>query len=164
MASRNTDIVDPHLRFVATTEFELVLIRRHCQQMNVSRSILVKRHRLEKNVVRPMGFLNLFGKINDLVDCWPDLESVRVHLLTNLAFETFPVERPYVLVGGRKRFFLLLRENPRFQTGEMNQTDRSLALASDDKRISLVVLIAPANSALDVFLWLILDIDRALYF
>ena len=51
VASTDTDVVDTHLGFVATTKFELSLLRSHCQQMDVSTRVLVKRHRLKENVV-----------------------------------------------------------------------------------------------------------------
>lgn len=47
VASTDTDIVDTHLGFVATTKFKLSLLRSHCQQMDVSARVLVKRHRLK---------------------------------------------------------------------------------------------------------------------
>ena len=47
----HTDVVDSHLAFVASSEFELRLVGGHCEQMDVTRSILVQRHRLQQNVV-----------------------------------------------------------------------------------------------------------------
>jgi hypothetical protein len=73
-------------------------------------------------------------------------------LFADFTFETLPVKRPYVLVLGIWWFFLFLSENPILEALEMNETDSTLTLASDDQRIVLVFLGTPADSALNLVL------------
>lgn len=47
VTSTDTDIINSHLTLVASSEFELRLLRSHGQEMNVSRGVLVERHRLQ---------------------------------------------------------------------------------------------------------------------
>ena len=77
---------------MASSKFEFILLIGNLQQMNVSRSILIERHRLQENVVSVGGRCDFVDQINNLVDNWADLESVWVHLFADLAFEPFPVE------------------------------------------------------------------------
>ena len=45
----------------------------------------------------------------------------------------------------------------------MDETDRTSALASDNKRVSLIIFVAPANSALNLVLGSIVNILGALH-
>jgi len=79
-------------------------------------------------------------------------------LLTYFALESFPVETPHVLVLGTWWLLLLLGEHPRLKALEMDETDGSSALASDNQRVGLVVLVAPADTALDLVLRGVIDV------
>ena len=57
---------------------------------------------------------NLVDQVDDLVDSHPNLESVRIHLLTDFAFESLPVKRSDIHVGGTWWLLLLLGEHPTF--------------------------------------------------
>lgn len=92
-------------------------------------------------------------------------------MLADLALETLPVERAYILVLSVWRFFLLLSENPIFQALEMDKTDSTFAFASYDQWICRVLLRTPANSALNLvfdsinsFLFNILETSNFLSF
>ena len=78
--------------------------------MNVPRSVLVKGHGLQQNIV--VVIVHLLRKINDLVDRTAYFEGVGVHLLAYLALETFPVEGAHVLVLSIWRLLLLLGQYP----------------------------------------------------
>ena len=69
-----------------------------------------------------------------------------------LALETFPVEGAHILVLGIWWLLLLLGEHPVLQTLEVDKTDRTLALASNNQWIGFVFLRTPTNSALNVIL------------
>ena len=62
--------------------------------MDVSRSVLIQRHRFEQNIV--VVIVHLFGKVNDLVDASINFECVWIHLLANLALELLPVVARHV--------------------------------------------------------------------
>lgn len=158
VASAHTNIVDSHLGLMTTPKFELSLLRSHRQQVDIPRGILVQWHRLKKNVVSGGLCGNLISLINNLVNCWSDLKGVRVHLLADLALESLPVERPHILVLGTWWFLLLLSENPRLQALEVDQTDGTSALASDNQGIGLVVFVTPADTALDLVLRSVVNI------
>ena len=44
VASTDTDIIDSDLGLMTTSKFEFSLLRSHCQQMDIPRSILIERH------------------------------------------------------------------------------------------------------------------------
>lgn len=128
--------------------------------MDVSRRVFVKRHRLEQNIV--VVIVHLLRQVNDLVNIPLDFESVRVHLLADLALETLPVERTYILVLSIWRLLLLLCQHPVLQTLEMNQAYGTFAFAGDDQWVGIVLLRTPANSALDLILITVLKILHSL--
>ena len=134
---------------MASTQFELGLLGGHCQQMDVSGSVLVKGHGLQEDVVTVSLRCDFISLIDDFVDGLTNFESVWIHLLANFAFESLPVERPNVLVLCTGWFFLLLSEDPTLQAVEVDQAHSTLAFACNDKGVGLVVLVAPADSALD---------------
>lgn len=158
MASTHTDVVDPNLGLMATTKFELGLLGGHCQKMDIPRGILVQRHGLEQDVVTRRLSGDLVSLINNLVDGWSHLEGVWIHLLADLALESLPVERSHILVMGTRGLLLLLSENPGLQALEMDETDGASALACDNQRVGGVVLITPADSALDLILGSVVDV------
>jgi hypothetical protein len=96
VAPTHTDVVDSHLALMPSSKLELRLLGGNCEQMDVSGSVLVQRHRLKQNIVVVAG--HLLRKINDLVYRPLDFEGVGIHLLAYLAFETLPVEGTDVLV------------------------------------------------------------------
>ena len=51
VAATDTDVVDTHLTLMAAPQLELRLFWCHREQMDVSRGVLVERHRLEQNIV-----------------------------------------------------------------------------------------------------------------
>ena len=112
MASANADIVDSHLGFVTSTQLELSLLVGNSQQMDVSRGVFVQRHRLKQDVVVSSLRCDFVGQINNLVDSLLDLESIWVHLLTNFALESLPVEGSDVLLALVHLLLLLLGEDP----------------------------------------------------
>lgn len=144
----HADVVDTNLTFMSTPELELWLLWSHSQKMNISRSILVKGHRFQENIV--VVVVHLLREIDNLVDGPLDLEGVGVHLLANLAFETLPIEWANVLVLSVWWFFLFLSKNPILQALEMNQTDGTFAFACNNQWIVWVLLRWPANSALNL--------------
>lgn len=133
---------------MTTTQLEFTLLRSNTQQVNVPRSILVKWHRLEQNIVASVS--GAFGEIDNFINGSSDFEGIWVHLLADLAFETLPVEWTNVLVLSIWRLFLFLSENPVLKALKVDKTYSTNALASRDKRIVDVLLWAPANSALNV--------------
>jgi len=152
VASTDTNIIDSNLGLMTTSKFKFCLLRSHRQQMDIPRSILVQRHGFEKNVVARSLRRNFIGLINNLVDNWSNLKSVGVHLLTDFALESLPVKTPHILVLGTWWLLLLLGEDPRLEALEMNKTDGSSALASDNQGVGLIVFIAPADTALNLVL------------
>lgn len=150
VTATNTDVVDSHLTLVSATQLELGLLGRHREQVNVPRRVLVQRHRLQQYVI--VFDIHLLRQVNDLVYRPADFESIWVHLFADFTFETLPVKRAYVLVLGIWWFFLFLSENPILETLEVDETDSTLALASDNERIVGVLLGTPANSALNLVL------------
>ena len=84
-------------------------------------------------------------------------------MLANFALETFPIKGTDILVSLRNWLFLFLAKNPTLKALEMNETDGSLALTSDNQRIVLILICAPADSALNVILRFI-NVLRSLYF
>ena len=134
---------------MASTQFEFGLLRRNSQQMDVSGSVLVEGHGLKEDVVTVSLRCDFISLIDDFVDGLTNFESVWIHLLANFAFESLPVERPNVLVLSTGWFFLLLSEDPTLQAVEVDQAHGTLAFACNDKGVGLVVLVAPADSALD---------------
>ena len=135
---------------MTSTKFELRLFGCHREKMNVSWSVFVKRHRLEKNIV--VVIIHLLGEVNDLVYASSDFEGVWVHLLTYLALESLPVEGAHVLVLGIWWLLLLLSKHPVLQALEVDQAHSTLALAGNDQWIGLVFLRTPTNSALNIVL------------
>ena len=89
-------------------------------------------------------------KINNLIDLHADFERVWVHLLADFTLESFPVIGADVLVSGTWTFELLLCKNPVLKALEVNNTNRSLTLAGNDKGVLVIVFSTPANSALDL--------------
>lgn len=162
VAATHTDVVDAHLAFMTATQLEFGLLVRYCQQVNVSRGVLVQRHRLQQNVVVASLRGDFVDKIDNLVDGFVDFEGVWVHLLADLAFEALPVERPNVLVLGAGRLFLFLGKHPGLQALEVDQAHRTLALTSEDQRVRGVLIVSPADSALDLVGRDSLDVSRAL--
>lgn len=134
---------------MASTQLELGLLRRHSQQMDVSGSVLVEGHGLQKNVVTVSLRCDFISLIDDFVDSLTNFESVWIHLLANFAFESLPVERPNVLVLSTGWLFLLLSENPTLEAIKVDKTHSTLAFACNNKGIRLVILISPADSALN---------------
>ena len=134
---------------MASTQLELGLLWRHSQQMDVSGSVLVERHGLQEDVVTVSLRCDFISLIDDFVDGLTNFESVWIHLLANFAFESLPVERPNVLVLSTRWLFLLLSENPTLQAIEVDKTHSTLAFACNDKGVGLVILVSPADSALD---------------
>lgn len=134
---------------MASTQLELGLLRRDSQQMDVSGSILVERHGLQKDIVTVSLRCDFISLIDDFVDSLTNFESVWIHLLANFAFESLPVERPNVLVLSTGWLFLLLSENPTLEAIKVDKTHSTLAFACNDKGIGLVILVSPADSALN---------------
>ena len=150
--ARHTDVVDSDLRLVASSELELRLLRSHCQQVHISRVVLVERHRFEQDVVVRVAS-DVLVDVDYLEDLSANLEGVGVHLLADLALKTLPVEGPDTGSGSRLRaFLLLLRLQPVLETGEVDETDGAFALASHDQRVLGSLVRAPADSALNVLL------------
>ena len=94
----------------------------------------------------------MLRQVDDLVDRPLNFESVWVHMLADFTFETLPVKRAYVLVLGIWWFFLFLSQHPVLQTLEMDETDGTFTLASNNQWIRGVLLRTPANSALNILL------------
>lgn len=101
--------------------------------MNVPGSIFVKWHRLQQDVV--VIIIHLLREVNNFVDVPLDFEGVWVHLFANLAFKTFPVEGTHILILSIWWFFLFLCEYPVLQALEVDEADRSLALAGNNQRV-----------------------------
>jgi hypothetical protein len=158
VASTDTNIIDSNLGLMSTSKFKFGLLRSHRQQMDIPRSILIQRHGFKKNVVTRSLRRNFISLINNLVDNRSDLESVWVHLLADFALESLPVETPDVLVLSTWWLLLLLSENPRLEALEMDKTHRSSALACDNQWVGLIVLVAPADTALDLILRSVVDV------
>ena len=76
-------------------------------------------------------------------------------MLADFTLETLPVERSHVLILGIWRLLLLLGQHPVLEALEVNETNGTLALASNDQGVLCVFLGTPANSALNVFFILI---------
>ena len=131
--------------------------------MNVSWCIFVQWHWLKQNVVWRCCTCNLIDQINNFVDYLANLECVWVHLLADFTFKSLPVERSHVLICRTWRFFLLLCKNPRFEALEVDQTNRTFALTGNDQWVSGVIFVSPADTALDVFLW-VFEIFSTFYF
>jgi hypothetical protein len=51
VTATHTDVIDTHLALVSAAQLELGLLRRHCEQVNVSGRVLVERHGLQQYVV-----------------------------------------------------------------------------------------------------------------
>jgi len=117
---------------VASSQLKLSLLWSYGQQMNVSRSILVKRHRLKKNVVTVSLSCNFISLIDNFVDSLTNLEGVWIHLLANFAFESLPVKRPNILVLSTWWFFLFLSKYPTLKALEVNKTYSTFAFACND--------------------------------
>ena len=143
MAPTDGDVIDPHLRLVASAQFELTLVGGHSQEMDVSRSVFVKRHGLEQDVVGTRGLLDLLRHVDNFEDSLVDFESIWIHVFADLTLEPFPVEGPDILGGLIDRLFLLLSENPTLEALEVDQTDGSLALACQNKGVGLLVFLIP---------------------
>jgi len=47
VTATNTNVVNTHLTLVTSSQLELGLLRRHGKQVNISRGVLVERHRLQ---------------------------------------------------------------------------------------------------------------------
>lgn len=123
VAPGDRDIVDANLTFMAATELEFGLLVCYCEHVDVSRCVLIQRHRLQKDVfLIGLGLIDVdqFEKILAL------LENVGVALLADLAFEFLPVVRGYIFT-----VFLLLALcfDPRLEAFEVNESDRASALA-----------------------------------
>jgi hypothetical protein len=88
--------------------------------MDVPRGVLVKGHRLKQDIISGGLSGNFVGLIDNLVDCGSDLESVRVHLLADLALESFPVERSNILILSTWWFLLFLSKDPGLKALEMD--------------------------------------------
>ena len=80
--------------------------------MDVTRSIFVQRHRLKQDVVVSSLRSDFIGQINNLVDSFLYLESIWVHLLTNFALKSLPIERSDVLLALVHLLLLLLGKDP----------------------------------------------------
>lgn len=85
-------------------------------------------------------------------------------MLADLTLESLPVERSHILVLGTWRLLLLLSENPGLEALEMDESHGSSALAGDNQRVGLIILVAPTDSALNLVLGSVIDILSALYF
>lgn len=116
--------------------------------MNVTRSVLVERHRFKQYVIASLSLI--FAQIDNLVDRPLDLECIWIHLLANFALKSFPVEWTDILILSVWRLFLLLGQHPILKALEMDKSYCSFALASDNKGIALIFIWAPANSALNI--------------
>ena len=136
---------------MASAQFEFTLVGGNCQQMNVSGRILVKGHGLQQDIVSALSLLDFLRHVDDLEDSFVDFEGIWIHVFANFTFKSLPVEGPDVLGGLIDRLLLLLSQNPTLEALEVDQTDGTLALASQNKGVGLfVLLIAPTDSALYV--------------
>lgn len=148
MTSTHTNVINSDLTLMTSSEFELRLLRRYCKQMNVSWRVFIEGHRFKKNIV--VFHIHLLWKVDDLVDRPANLESVGIHVLADLAFETLPIKWAHVLVLSIWRLFLFLSQHPILQALEMDQAYGTSAFACNDQRIVLVLFWAPADSALNL--------------
>ena len=112
MAPTYADIVDPHLRLVTPSQFELTLLVGDGQQVDVPRGVLVQRHGLQQNVVVVCLGGDFVRQINDFVNFLPNFKRIGVHLLADLTFKSLPVEGPDIHVLGGEGFLLLLSKHP----------------------------------------------------
>jgi hypothetical protein len=100
--------------------------------MDIPGSILVKWHRLKQNVVGICARSDFIDQIDNFVNVRTNLKRVWVHLFANFALESFPVERSDILVCGTRRLFLLLCQDPRFQTLEVDKSNTTFAFTGSD--------------------------------
>jgi len=91
--------------------------------MDVSRSILIQRHRLEKNILAT-GFRLVY--INKFEKSLPFLKDIGVALLADFTFKFLPIVRGDVL---SVLFYVSLGLNPILKAFIVDITDRTCALA-----------------------------------
>lgn len=159
MTSTNTDIIDSYLTFMTSSKLELSLLWSNSEQMNVSRSIFVKRHTLKQNIVACCILSDFLMQINNLVDLHVNFERVGIHLFADLTLKSFPVIGAYIHICGTWSFELLLSKNPILQALEVNNTNRTFAFTSKNKRIGIVIFGTPTNSTLNLIFALINVLD-----
>jgi len=88
VASAHRDVIDPHFTLVPSSKFKFRLLVSHCEHMDVSRSVLVERHRLEQDVLA--AWLR-FVDVDQFEQSLALLEYVGIGLLADFAFEFLPV-------------------------------------------------------------------------
>lgn len=118
--------------------------------MDISRVIFVQRHGLEQNIVTLGLSRDVVYELQVLVDTVFNLEGIWIHLLADFTLEFLPVPRSDVKVLGTWRLLLFLSQNPISKTFEVDEAYGTLTFASDNKRILLVIIVAPTYSTLNL--------------
>lgn len=114
--------------------------------MNISRCVLVKWHRLQQDIVGTLWWLL---NVNELKKNIISFENIGIGLLADLTFKFLPVVTCHIFPVF---FYMTLRFYPILKALEMNQTNRTSALASEDQRVILIFFWAPTKSAIYLFL------------
>ena len=76
VAPTYADVVDPYLRLVTPSQFELTLLVGDGQQVDVPRGVLVQRHGLQQNVVVVCLGGDFVRQINDFVNFLPNFKRM----------------------------------------------------------------------------------------
>ena len=77
---------------MASTKLELGLLWSNSEQMNISRSVLVKGHRFQKDVIILSLRCYFIYQVDNLIDSSSNFKSVWVHLFADFTLESLPVE------------------------------------------------------------------------
>ena len=154
MTSTYTYIVDSNLTFMSSSKFKFTLLIWNSKQMNISWSVFIKRHRLKQNIIRVSAWCYFINQIYNFVNFLANFECIRIHLFADFALKSLPIERSDILVSCTRRLLLFLSKDPILQALEMNESYWTLAFTGNDKRICVIVFIAPAYSTLYLFIWI----------
>lgn len=142
VATADRDVIYANFGFVATSQFKFCLFLCDCEHVDIARRVLVEWHRFKQDKLRLRTWLLNINKLEKLV---LSLEDVWVALLANLTFKLLPV-----VTGNICSIFLgvSLGLDPAFQALEVDQTDRTSALAGEDEGVAVLRLWVPAEPTL----------------
>jgi len=126
--------------------------------VDISRSVLVQRHRFKEDIITLRLRSNFVYKVDNFVNFIANFEGVWIHLFADFALKPLPIEWSNILILCTWWFFLFLSQNPAFQAVKMDKSNGSFAFACQNQWIMCIIFIAPTNSALNLVLTCIFNI------
>ena len=149
MTTADGDVIDSHFTFMTSAELEIRFFVCHSEHVDVTRGVLVKRHRLKQDVLAIwLGLVD----IDEFEERLTLSEDIGIALLADLAFKFLPVVGRDILTV---LLHVPLRLEPALQAIVVDVADRACTLTRKDEWVVISLFCAPTESALHRILALI---------